>query len=331
VWTKQGGGEPSDNTPVFTSADDMETWLAAQPANTVATAYTVKLNVASLDNMNVFSERYVNLDLSGSTIIGINDGSGGESIYLTGITIPNSVISIGMLAFYNCHNLTSITIPDSVTSIGRMAFRDSGLISVTFEGTITSANLDSDAFYGLGDLRAKYLAGGIGTYTTTAPVGNSSVWTKQGGGGNNDNVFTSIDDMKTWLAAQPVNTIDTPYTVKLNVAVLLGDNGRDLHFWDVVSPERYLNLDLSGSTFTSMGYINSIGGIISIIIPASVTSFVGRGDFEIEQLSSVTFLCTVTAENFGYEYGDLREKYLAGGPGTYTTTPPWGQVWTKQQ
>jgi len=31
-------------------------------------------------------------------------------------------------------------------------------------------------------LRDKYLAttgGGIGTYTTTAPVGNTSVWTKQ--------------------------------------------------------------------------------------------------------------------------------------------------------
>jgi hypothetical protein len=28
-------------------------------------------------------------------------------------------------------------------------------------------------------LRDKYLAGGPGTYTTTAPVGYSSVWTKQ--------------------------------------------------------------------------------------------------------------------------------------------------------
>jgi hypothetical protein len=28
-------------------------------------------------------------------------------------------------------------------------------------------------------LRSKYLAGGIGTYTTTAPVGQSSVWRKQ--------------------------------------------------------------------------------------------------------------------------------------------------------
>jgi hypothetical protein len=30
-----------------------------------------------------------------------------------------------------------------------------------------------------GDLRDKYLAGGPGTYKTTAPVNYSSVWTKQ--------------------------------------------------------------------------------------------------------------------------------------------------------
>jgi hypothetical protein len=52
-----------------------------------------------------------------------------------------------------------------------------GLISVKFEGTITSRGFDSDAFYELGDLRDKYLAGGIGTYTR--PSGTSKTWTKQ--------------------------------------------------------------------------------------------------------------------------------------------------------
>ena len=41
---------------------------------------------------------------------------------LTGITIPNSVTSIGDYAFYNCRSLTSITIGNSVTSIGSYAF-----------------------------------------------------------------------------------------------------------------------------------------------------------------------------------------------------------------
>jgi hypothetical protein len=51
------------------------------------------------------------------------------------------------------------------------------LTSVTFQGMITADNFRDDAFYG--DLRDKYLAGGIGTYTTENPELNA-VWTYKG-------------------------------------------------------------------------------------------------------------------------------------------------------
>ncbi|WP_461247725.1 leucine-rich repeat domain-containing protein [Treponema sp. R6D11] len=123
---------------------------------------------------------------------------------LTSINIPNKVISIGANAFSDS-GLTSITIPSTVTSIGSSAFSGSGLTSitipstvtkieysafikctnltsVTFEGSIQSANFGDPSFSPFyGDLRDKYFAstgGGTGTYTTDSPVSDSSVWTK---------------------------------------------------------------------------------------------------------------------------------------------------------
>ena len=55
-----------------------------------------------------------------------------EDTSLAGITLPNSVTSIGDGAFWNCRRLTSITLPESVTSIGDEAFGGcSGLTSIT--------------------------------------------------------------------------------------------------------------------------------------------------------------------------------------------------------
>ena len=64
---------------------------------------------------------------------------------ISSVTIPNTVTSIGMNAFYDCKKLTSITIPDSVTSINANAFNwCTGLKSVTIPNSVTS--IGSSAF-----------------------------------------------------------------------------------------------------------------------------------------------------------------------------------------
>ena len=84
---------------------------------------------------------WCNIDFkSGSS----NPLSHAHHLYLNGeevkdLVIPNSVTSIGDLAFYDCSGLTSVTIPNSVTSIGDYAFWGcSGLTSVTIPNSVTS-------------------------------------------------------------------------------------------------------------------------------------------------------------------------------------------------
>ena len=73
------------------------------------------------------------------SVISIGDWAFYNCYSLASVTIPDSVISIGDWAFYNCSGLTSITISDSVTSIGISAFHScSGLTSITIPDSVTS-------------------------------------------------------------------------------------------------------------------------------------------------------------------------------------------------
>jgi len=171
---------------VFTSISNFKIWLTAQPANTKNTPYKIKLNLPSisylLNTLISALDKFLDLDLSLSSI---SDGlafSGCTN--LTGIILPSGITSIGASAFSGCNSLASITLPSGITRIGASAFSGcTSLVSVTFNCTITSDNFGSTPF--LGDLCEKYLANSTGTYTTTAPVGGSSVWTRStsGGGG----------------------------------------------------------------------------------------------------------------------------------------------------
>jgi len=168
--------------PTFTSIAAFGTWLANQPANNTATAYTVKLNVSDLGGnagtsgslgavLLANSTKYVYLDLSGSTITTIPDSAfytGSPSYFgcatLTGITIPNSVTSIGEVAFNHCSNLASVIIPNSVTNIGHSAFYYcTSLTSITIPDSVTSIN--GNAFSGCFSLNAINVDAGNIAYT----------------------------------------------------------------------------------------------------------------------------------------------------------------------
>ena len=122
---------------------------------------------------------------------------------MTSVNIPNSVTSIGMIAFSNnlltniiipdsittiehgvffYNQLTSVNIPDGVTSIGELAFAGNYLTSITIGANVTFATLLSGNYqtfpaFGYG-FEAFYEANGRRAGTYTRPSADSTVWTR---------------------------------------------------------------------------------------------------------------------------------------------------------
>jgi hypothetical protein len=132
--------------------------------------------------------------------------------------------------------------------------------------------------------------------------------------------FSNVFRFATWLNARSANTADKPYTVELNV--------RDLRGIEEVLREnenKYINLDLSGSTFTSIGRLafERCGSLTYIIIPSSVREI---GEWAFSGCTSLTRVTFQSDKNVLKYFpldafpSDMGELYFFpnGGKGEYT-------------
>jgi len=149
-------------------------------SNTSLISVTVPDSVTSIGE-SIFSFcRSLTSVIIGNSVTKISNSAFSNCTSLTSVTIGKNVTSIGREAFNGCSSLTNIIIPKNVTSIDWGAFINcKNLASVTFQGAIDSKNFEKDSFLYLGDLRSKYLNGGIGTYITSNPGKEYSIWTKK--------------------------------------------------------------------------------------------------------------------------------------------------------
>ena len=159
---------------------------------------------------------------SGDYINFINSGLFGGKNRLKSITIPNSVTSIGELAFSHCNSLTSITIPNSVTSIGEFAFYGcSSLTSITIPNSVTS--IGKSAFQDCSSLKSfngKYASSDgrclikDGELIAFAPEGLTSYTIPNSTTSIGDNAFRGCSSLTsiTCLATTP------PAISELNIA-----------------------------------------------------------------------------------------------------------------
>ncbi|MDR0761248.1 MAG: leucine-rich repeat protein [Treponema sp.] len=103
--------------------------------------------------------------------------------------------------------------------------------------------------------------------------------------------FSSVEELKTYLAGQPENTEAAPYPVKIAGVDLSSKEktGETLKtLYDVLS--RYVTLDLSGCTGTNLISASALAGrkkIVSLILPDSTTSIASNGFAGYEALKSV--------------------------------------------
>jgi len=113
------------------------------------------LSAITVDAQNsVFlSTNGVLFDIMQSTLVECPGGLGG--IY----SIPFGVTNIYGEAFLGCGNLTGVTIPDSVFSIGPSAFQQSGLTSVSIPDSVT--NFEETAFANCNDLTNVTIGNGV--------------------------------------------------------------------------------------------------------------------------------------------------------------------------
>jgi len=194
------------------------------------------------------------------------------------------------------------------------------LTSVTFQGTILADDLGgkyTSPF--IGDLKEVYIAkdGGPGTYKKFA------------GGGTWKKTESITPPPKPAAATSAVSVKETPgleYTIYgKEYAVSAGTVNQGA----VVIPATYNNLPV---TRIKMDGFNG-SSITDITIPNSVIRIHDCAFDDCTSLTSVTFQGTITANNFSSFYafpGDLRAKYLKGGPGTYTRPDGKSKTWTKQ-
>ena len=101
---------------------------------------------------------------------GYQNGSyetGGLFYYLQKITIPDTVTSIGNMAFYCCSKLSDVTIPDSVTSIGTWAFYNcKSLAAITLPDHLTA--IETRTFSDCENLTAVVIPDGVTSIASAA-------------------------------------------------------------------------------------------------------------------------------------------------------------------
>lgn len=195
---------------------------------------------------------------------------------LTDINFERTFTAVGDYAFAGCTSLTQIELPAEVTSLGNYAFQNcSSLEELTLDSSCVLTYVGADLFRGCSSL-------------TTITLNDVD-------GSDNYVVVTSADGSCSMLTDRQGNAFLVPPAYPVGEEVIMVTVGSGM---TAINAHSYANnMSLSGKALVIADGVESIGdaafagtGIVSVIIPASVTS-IGEDVFAYcENLQSVIFL-----------------------------------------
>jgi hypothetical protein len=297
---------------------------------------------------------------TGVTIIG--EYAFFDSASLTGVTIPDSVTRIENCAFYNCTRLTGVRIPGSVTYIGQFAFLYCAITVITIPDSVKY--IGSGAFGGCTKLGAITVAAGntayasengvlynkSKTYLHTYPAGKTGPSTFSLPATLVEIGAFSFAGCTSFAGATiPAGVKDIGRGVFLNctrlssITVAAGNTAYIAENGVLYNKEKTLlhtyQAGKTNASFTIPDSVTRIGDyaftycarLAGLTIPDSVTRIGWEALAQCNRLTSITFQGMITKDrSFNELPGDLRDKCLAEGAGTYTreygTSTTWSRV-----
>ena len=205
----------------------------------------------------------------------LTDGSACSGV----VTVDNSVTSIADYAFANNHNITGIILPNGIVSIGHSTFEGSYLTSIILPSTVTT--LGNGAFAGTPHLSSIQLDTGLTTIPDVAFEGSaiSSLNIPSGVVSIGNNAFESSGISTVWLpnSLTSLGNYEFRYDNSLHTVNYCGSNAaiQNYSYGNSVSP----NCGLFPPTFTlsstsetaTMG--SSVTGYTITSLGGAITSF----------------------------------------------------------